>query len=118
MFSTTAKELTEAYLNSKPVYRIDERTEYEKLVSEVNAGLEQAMEMMRRGEYVRVVRIFQEPLQPRAMFERLFADLLAAGFTVIYYKARAIPDLVSGRGLHGDFVEILTAPEDEDANGS
>ncbi|MFP3647050.1 hypothetical protein [Paraburkholderia sp. SIMBA_054] len=106
MFSVTAIELFETYLNNRPVFRIDDRTEYEKLVAEVNGGLELAVEMMRRREYVRVVRVMQEPHQPRPMFERHFADLLAAGFSVIYYKAITIPDNISGKGLHGDFIEI------------
>ncbi|QGZ53540.1 hypothetical protein [Paraburkholderia acidiphila] len=112
MFTVTAIELAETYQNSKPTFRIDNRTAYEKLVSEVNGGLELALKMMRRGEYVRVVRIMQEPHQPREMFERLFSDLIAAGFSVIYYRARVIPDSISGNGLHGDFIEIQTVPED------
>ncbi|MDP9586029.1 UNVERIFIED_ORG: hypothetical protein J2791_005344 [Burkholderia contaminans] len=114
MFIVTAKEFTEAFLQSRPVMRIDNRSDYEKLVDTVNDGLSEAMDRMRRGEYVRVVRIMQEPTQPRSLFKRLEADLRVAGFSVIYYEARAVPSTVSGRGIHGDFIEIETWPDDED----
>ncbi|ENH6338610.1 hypothetical protein ABWH74_001928 [Burkholderia vietnamiensis] len=105
MFIATTKEFTEAFLQSRPVMRIDNRSDYEKLVDTVNDGLSEAMDRMWRGEYVRVVRIMQEPTQPRSLFKRLDADLRAAGFSVIYYEARAVPSTVSGRGIHGDFIE-------------
>ncbi len=113
VFAITAKEFTDAYLDSKRTRRLDTRTEYEKLVSQVNEGLVEAVRRMECGEYVRVIRVMQEPLQPRELFARLYEDLRAAGFFVTYYRARVIPNELSGKGFHGDFLEIETTITDD-----